>query len=272
MRRRQGKIFGIGLSRTGTTSLTGALKYLGFSAIHFPMNLSQIDAFDAATDTPVALQFKDLDRRYRGSAFVLTSREKGSWLNSCAKLWNKNSGEFSSISFLIDLHTKLYGSPTFDKNKFSHAYDTHERNVCAYFRDRPNKLLKLNVFDEEDPWQSLCNFLDISVPSIPFPHQNQSKSVDGLLRCLLTKLHSIDVAKFSGISLKYIQELHSCTATLEPTQFDGGYETVMIVKRLCDELGRANTARLLSLPMKEIDKALAGINDSGPGLASTSIK
>ncbi|HEV8715109.1 MAG TPA: sulfotransferase [Candidatus Binatia bacterium] len=32
---RRSKIFGLGLSRTGTTSLTEALEILGFSTIHY---------------------------------------------------------------------------------------------------------------------------------------------------------------------------------------------------------------------------------------------
>ena len=46
---RRGKILGIGLSRTGTTSLTRALEILGLRAVHFPRRLREIRRHDAAT-------------------------------------------------------------------------------------------------------------------------------------------------------------------------------------------------------------------------------
>ena len=61
------KTFGIGLSRTGTTSLTLALEALGLSVAHFPTTMKQIEEHDAATDTPVAASFQALDSQLSGS-------------------------------------------------------------------------------------------------------------------------------------------------------------------------------------------------------------
>ena len=67
-----GKLFGIGLNRTGTMSLNSAPTELGYGAIHFPsdgvtqaemrapasddqpLRLSVLDACDAITDVPAA--------------------------------------------------------------------------------------------------------------------------------------------------------------------------------------------------------------------------
>ncbi len=100
------KVFGIGLSRTGTTSLTQALHLLGYKAIHFPhdsvtraqvyhffdselqcLSLALLQEADAITDTPVCCLYKALDQAYPGSKFILTVREKHSWLRSCRSLW-----------------------------------------------------------------------------------------------------------------------------------------------------------------------------------------
>ena len=51
------KIFGIGLSKTGTSSLSEALEILGYSTVHFPSTLSEIAYYDAATDSTVARRF-----------------------------------------------------------------------------------------------------------------------------------------------------------------------------------------------------------------------
>ena len=77
------KIFGIGLSRTGTTSLTLALSELGLHAYHFPRGREVIDSVDAATDTPVAAWYQDLDAAYPDSKFILTLRHRPEWLDSC---------------------------------------------------------------------------------------------------------------------------------------------------------------------------------------------
>ena len=55
------KIFGIGLSRTGTSTLINALVMLGYSAVHFPHRPSDFYDNDAAADTPVATRFEQLD-------------------------------------------------------------------------------------------------------------------------------------------------------------------------------------------------------------------
>src|SRR5205085_2716068 len=92
------KIFGIGLSRTGTTSLTQALELLGYRTVHGPadhvtqlefyeffatgsqgVHLSVLKEHDALTDAPVCCLYRALDKAYPGSKFILTIREKQSW-------------------------------------------------------------------------------------------------------------------------------------------------------------------------------------------------
>jgi hypothetical protein len=90
------KIFGIGLNRTGTTSLAKALSMLGYKAKHWndtihmidyidghwKIDYGQFDKFDAFVDTPVTRIYKELDKHYLGSKFILTTREMNSWLLS----------------------------------------------------------------------------------------------------------------------------------------------------------------------------------------------
>src|SRR5690349_17299315 len=92
-------IFGIGLSKTGTTSLFAALDVLGFRSGTYRhmrgLGLAEwfdgdfardyFADFDALTDLPIATWFPQLDQRYPGSKFVLTVRDIGSWLESARK-------------------------------------------------------------------------------------------------------------------------------------------------------------------------------------------
>ena len=83
------KIFGIGLSKTGTTSLARALEILGYKTRDYlgvtryssgdlsSIDLDEIETNDAFTDTPVPSFYRELDSRYPGSKFILTSEPDG---------------------------------------------------------------------------------------------------------------------------------------------------------------------------------------------------
>ena len=75
------KIFGIGYSKTGTTSLTKALRILGYNALHFPIHTMKHSSEklnlryeklwrQAYSDTPIPLFYKELDKRFPGSKFI----------------------------------------------------------------------------------------------------------------------------------------------------------------------------------------------------------
>jgi len=78
------KIFGIGLPKTGTTSLTIALEMLGYTSRHSPMecftlhhgelsvNQKKIDKYDALTDLPIPHFYPELDICFPNSKFILT--------------------------------------------------------------------------------------------------------------------------------------------------------------------------------------------------------
>jgi hypothetical protein len=86
-------VFGIGLSRTGTGSLSSALNILGWKTIHFPsdsltfqnlcygnFNLPILQSYNAITDTPAAAYFAQFDITFPGSKFILTVRDVDTWL------------------------------------------------------------------------------------------------------------------------------------------------------------------------------------------------
>src|SRR3990172_12957643 len=73
------KIFGIGLCRTGTLSTHKALQVLGYKSLHKPSSMEAIDQYEATNDMTVACRYRELDRMYLGSKFVLTYRDFESW-------------------------------------------------------------------------------------------------------------------------------------------------------------------------------------------------
>jgi hypothetical protein len=196
-RLRRRKVFGIGLSRTGTTSLHAALEQLGLRSVHFPsdpltreeiegflstggdsLRLSVLKRCDGLTDTPVCATFEALDAAYPGSRFVLTVREKEPWLRSCEAYWRGGIDPFLRdhptdpyAIYISAIGGALYGSARFDPECFSRAYDDYAKRVVGHFRGRERDLLVLDLFSGQG-WPELCAFLDRPAPDAPFPSEN----------------------------------------------------------------------------------------------------
>jgi hypothetical protein len=172
-------IFGIGLSKTGTTSLFAALDQLGYrSATYRHMRALGLEdwfegnfatdylaGYDAATDLPLAVFYPQLDERYPGSKFVLTVRELDSWLESA----ERHFAVAPASEFGRQVRLATYGITGFDAGRFRHVYETHLGNVDWHFRHRPDALLTLDIVGGEG-WAKLCPFLGRSEPYTVFPH------------------------------------------------------------------------------------------------------
>jgi len=176
------KIFGIGLSKTGTTSLAHGLAILGFKTKDYPglshyssgdlasVDADLIDQYDALTDTPIPSFYRELDAKYPDAKFILTVRDKEGWLKSCKKQFTQKLADKQNEAH-NSLFMDLYGCTVYDEAKFSKGYDDFVSGVRAYFKDRRGKLLIMNVV-AGDGWEALCPFLDRSTPDIPFPKAN----------------------------------------------------------------------------------------------------
>jgi len=179
------KVFGIGLSKTGTTSLARALDILGYRTRDYlgvtkytagdlsSVNLEEIDANDAFTDTPIPSFYKQLDAHYPNSKFILTVRDMDGWLKSCRKQFTERMVAKENEA-TRRLHTDLYGCFAFDPEKYAIGYTRHLEEVLDYFKDRPADLLVIDIPGGEQNWEKLCDFLERPVPRIPFPVTNVS--------------------------------------------------------------------------------------------------
>ena len=179
------KIFGIGLSKTGTTSLANALQILGYRvrdnmgvtryAKHdlASVDLGVIDAFDALTDTPIPSFYRELDARYPGSRFILTVRDAEGWLKSCKKQFTQRFAEVQTEAHK-QLFLDIYGTDVFDERRFAQAYERFVAGVKDYFKERPGDLLVIDVTAGQG-WDPLCGFLGLPVPDIAFPKANVTR-------------------------------------------------------------------------------------------------
>jgi hypothetical protein len=259
---RRSKIFGIGLSRTGTTSLTEALKILGFTAIHYPTSLQEIELYDAATDLPVADAFEMLDGKFPGSKFIYTVRERQRWLESCRRHWTLKQEKIDCTK--RELRQRLYGTVNFDLDLFAQAYDRHENRVLSYFAERPHNLLSLDICGGRADWEMLCSFLAEPVPKLPFPYTNRLDSLDEILLRLLHVIGDLEqVAKIAKVSIPYVGDLHNSEAfgaMIEnpPLSFSGNQRIDKALARACVYFGNIDSAAAkLKLPRTCFEDALA---------------
>lgn len=177
------KIFGTGLQRTGTMSLTQALDRINFRANQFPKELYQdvhhpiINEYDAFTDFPIPLIYKALDKAYPGSKFIHTIRDEQKWLNSVRWLFTIGRIKFNTVDnhYAQTFHQAFYGTMHFDETLFLSRYREHNEEVAAYFADRPDDLLVINLADGNN-YEKICCFLDAPVPDEPFPFKNKSEA------------------------------------------------------------------------------------------------
>jgi hypothetical protein len=174
------KIFGIGLSKTGTWSLTDALNTLGHRVSHYTWPEQSVRerklwrlyfAKDGGTDITVSVIFEKLDRIFPHSRFIYTERDRDAWLESMERHYD-HRGEVPPIE--RELRIKMYGTDRFDRASLERAYHDHHRRVLHHFSQRPGKLLRLRICDGEG-WEKLCPFLGIDRPETPFPHSNRAK-------------------------------------------------------------------------------------------------
>ena len=181
------KVFGIGLNKTGTTSLRVALKALGYRHMDRRPRLmrhwrrKETDALIAATrehdsfdDWPWPLIVPDLLEAYGQNArFVLTRRASPQrWLNSI-KHHSERTNPFRHPRRAI----YGYDYPHGREAAYLNVYNRHLKDTRALFASAGKSHLLLEVsWDAGDGWRALCDFLGKKSPRRPFPHANDRHS------------------------------------------------------------------------------------------------
>lgn len=179
------KVFGIGLNKTGTSSLRVALELLGYRVCGPRKDLLKamrkgdfsgfdpvVEAFDAFEDVPWPLAFEYLYGRYgSNSKFVLTTR-------SSPERWFRSIENHARTSGLMSQTWLLtYGTyrPFGRERAYIEFYESHNARVRDFFarRGEQHRLLEL-CFEQGQTWRELCTFLGEPVPDLPFPHANRT--------------------------------------------------------------------------------------------------
>ena len=168
------KIFCIGSSKTGTNSITKALKILGyrsFSFFEWPTIVNKGEdaylkkikksSYDAFADWPFGDDdlYKKIDKTIPKSKFILTIREKESLKKSWVNYFKNSPRAKKRLENISDKIEEI---------------ENRNKEIIDYFSNNNSKLIVMNII-EGDGWEKLCKFLEKPIPNRPFPHRNIGK-------------------------------------------------------------------------------------------------
>ena len=195
------KVFCLGLSRTGTTSLHEALLALGLRSVHFPIHLFTqpevlglspfqpslrlgpyaawrrgkelkasrvhhdarkiLERSDAFCDLPVPLFYKELHRQFPGSKFIVTTRALKPWLESMRWLFDEGGILWNRGHIGNELHYRVYGTTSFDACALETAWTHHHSSFREFFQKRESDCLWISVDRGELCFEALDAFLEL---------------------------------------------------------------------------------------------------------------
>ena len=180
------KVFGIGLNKTGTTTLGKVFKdclksnHLGCSGGllrqcrkgNFDPMIEAAKNNDTFEDFPWCFYYEMLDNIFPGSKFIMTRRKS-------SDVWLKSLMSHSLRTGKNHCRVHAYGLeyPHQNPAKMIEIYEAHNNAVREYFSGRPNDFLEI-CWEEGDGIEKLFGFLNLQVPSdYALPHANKSKGV-----------------------------------------------------------------------------------------------
>ncbi len=142
-----------------------------------PLNLAAMYAdYAACVDAPSCFVWRELMQQYPDAKVVLTVRDPERWFTSFEGLyrttrWARPLGLVSKqIRRFVELTEAIIerelGAVDHDAN-----IETFERHNEAVQAEVPAD--NLLVFNVAEGWAPLCEFLEMPIPSEPFPHLNE---------------------------------------------------------------------------------------------------
>lgn len=177
------KVFGLGLNKTGTSSLKVALRRLGYEHFrrqgrmahaYFERDWDALfkvtDDFESFEDWPWPLMYRELFARYGDSArYILTTRKSpGVWVESLKKhaVATKSGG-------IIRKNIYGYRYPHGVEAAHMAFYEAHNAAVRAFFAEHAPHLFLEVCWENGDGWPELCDFLLEPRRGKQFPHANK---------------------------------------------------------------------------------------------------
>lgn len=193
------KVIGSGFGRTGTMSMKDALGILGFGPTHHMTEVMEhpeqiahwrtifagdevdwadvFEGYASQVDWPGAHVWHETSIAFPEAKVIHTERPEDAWWAS----FSTTIGKFFALSDSMPLPPHIADIMATMKNGFLKQtfmdFTDRDSAITAYRRNnaRVREIIpaeRLLVFHVADGWEPLCRFLDVPVPSRPFPHHN----------------------------------------------------------------------------------------------------
>jgi hypothetical protein len=187
------RVIGTGFGRTGTESMKFALEMLGFGPCHHMREVSPspkqrsiwrtaattgespdwestFAGFGACVDWPSAHYWHELADYYPDAKMLLTLRSAESWYASMSKtiIPFVSDGPGETLGSLL-VRDRIFDGRWHDRDHAIEVFERNTREVQAAFG--PDRLL---TFEVGAGWKPLCEFLEVPIPSEPFPRSNSA--------------------------------------------------------------------------------------------------
>jgi hypothetical protein len=206
------KVIGAGFGRTGTLSLKLALEELGLGPCYHMIEVNahrehdalwlalargeasdwrpMLQGYASTVDWPTTYVWKELAAANPQAKIILTLRDPDAWYASAAATIFARMIEFETLRAEalrsdpaaidearrrhMEMINTLIVENTFggslDKDNAIAVFNAHNEEVR---RSVPRE--KLLVYESGDGWEPLCAFLDMPVPSVPYPKVNTTE-------------------------------------------------------------------------------------------------
>ena len=195
------KIICAGMNKTGTKSVTKALRHLGYTVFDWEEQVFDfidhwVDVFqngaepdvrrvyqnaDAVVDFPGHFFWEEILEAFPDCKVILSEREEDSWIKSVVNQFETVESAKSRkllmlsptgrklFSILYGYRAALFGFCNSTKSTcvFRKRYRIHNHRVKSMVP--PEKLLVYNV---QQGWKPLCDFLGCDIPTVAFPREN----------------------------------------------------------------------------------------------------
>jgi hypothetical protein len=157
----------VGLTATGNRTAGKAMSLLGYSWMHYPVSIPDLWRSQVATDTPVAMWFRQGKLPTKG-VYILTTRSLEPWLADC-EAWFDSKPIEKLKPFEKENRYALLNGLTFDRDRFTQAYAEHHRACHAMAKQMGVTLHEWDVV-ENPTWDFLVT-LTGRIPTDAFPYQ-----------------------------------------------------------------------------------------------------
>ena len=231
------EVIGAGFGRTGTMFLA-ALDDLGFGPCYHmselfehpkhielweaaakgqPVDWDEVFAgYRATVDWPGGASYEELMEKYPDAKVILTVRDPERWYESA---WNTIYGMHRTIDYLPISRLVQLLVPRMRAMKragrminalawegmFHGRFEDKEYAIEAF--ERWNEEVKkrvaaerLLVYEVEQGWEPLCEFLGVEVPGKPFPHLNDAEVFQTRIRRMRTRSIAVPIVAVLTLS------------------------------------------------------------------------